>query len=182
MTLQEIKHQFYTYRNGALADSMRRLGAPYKIIFGLNLPQLSAIADEVGKDTELAQKLWENKSTRESLLLATMIYPAERMDKSTALQWVNEIPTTEVSDIMCMKLLRNLPYADELADHMMLSNNPIVRYTALRLLFNLLSSRKDNTQIIETKGYAESELAMSSPVTQHIAISILNEIEYMLDS
>lgn len=181
MTLQEIKHQFYTYRNGALADSMRRLGAPYKIIFGLNLPQLSAIAREVGKDAELSQQLWENKSTRESLLLAPMIYPGEMMDKPTALRWVNEIPSTEVSDILCMKLLRDLPFADELADELMLSDNPMTRYTALRILFNLLGTRENNVRIAETKGYAESELALSSPITLPIATSILSEINYLLN-
>ncbi len=182
MTLQEVKHLFYTYRNGALVDSMRRAGVPYKIIFGLNLPQLSAIARELGTDTELSQQLWDNKTTRESLLLAPMIYPSERMNRTTALKWVSEIPSTEVSDILCMKLLRNLAFADELADEMMLSDNAMMRYTALRLLFNLLGTRENGARIAETKAYAESELTMNHPLTFPLATSLLTEISYILDS
>ena len=61
-------------RNGAVADYMRRMGAPYKIIFGVNLPHLSEIASETVPSQELARQLWANSSTRESMLLAPMIF------------------------------------------------------------------------------------------------------------
>ena len=52
--MQEVKHRLYAMRNGAVADYMRRMGAPYKIIFGVNLPHLSEIASETVPSQELA--------------------------------------------------------------------------------------------------------------------------------
>ena len=46
--LQNIKRRFFALRNGVIADTLRRAGSPFKIIFGLNLPQLAEIAAELG--------------------------------------------------------------------------------------------------------------------------------------
>lgn len=46
--MQLLKRRFFAMRNGAVADSLRRQGADYRIIFGLNLPQLVDIAREFG--------------------------------------------------------------------------------------------------------------------------------------
>ena len=39
--LKEIKHQFMAFRNGIVADALRKAGYDYKVIFGLQLPQLT---------------------------------------------------------------------------------------------------------------------------------------------
>lgn len=75
--LQAIKHRFYAMRNGIVADTLRRAGAEYRVIFGVNLPQLKEIASDIGYDAGLARELWANVSTRESVLLAPMIMTAE---------------------------------------------------------------------------------------------------------
>ena len=38
--MRDIKTQFYALRNGAIAERLRTAGSPYKIIFGLMLPQI----------------------------------------------------------------------------------------------------------------------------------------------
>ncbi len=90
--LQEIKHRMYALRNGAVADAMRRMGAPYRIIFGVNIPQLVAIAGDTPQSAQLAEELWHNDSTRESLLLAPMVYPPEQFDISTAREYPQSRP------------------------------------------------------------------------------------------
>ncbi len=164
----------YALRNGAVADAMRRMGAPYRIIFGVNLPQLAAIAAETGKSAELAEQLWENSSTRESMLLAPMIYPEADYDIATARKWISEIPTAEVADILCMKLLKKRPYADSLADELMPSSSPMARYTALRLLFNRLPARAT-----EAKSYAETEFRRGNPLTRGIARALMEEVDFI---
>ena len=44
MNLQQIKSRFMAMRNGIVADALRKGGMPHKVIFGLNVPQLSEIA------------------------------------------------------------------------------------------------------------------------------------------
>ncbi len=175
--LQEIKHRMYSLRNGAVADAMRRMGAPYKIIFGLNLPQLTALAAEIPPSPQIADELWHNDSTRESRLLAPMVYPPEQFDISVAREWVETIATTEVADILCLKLLKKMPWACTLAEELILSDREMYRYTALRLMFNLLPER-----LAETRAYAVSELERKNPLTAGIASALVEEIDFITGS
>lgn len=174
--MQRVKRAFFTYRNGALADNMRQQGAMYRIIFGLNIPQLVQIASETPHSVTLAQSLWENRSTRESMLLAPLIYPIEEFDIDTARRWANESPNTEVADILCHRLLRHTDYALQLADELIASDCDITRYTALRLMFNLLP-----LQIQLTKEYATSEQRRNCPLTASLCHSLLSEIEFLTE-
>ncbi len=112
--IREIKHQFMTYRNGVIADTLRKAGMPYSLIFGLQLPQLSEIARSVPHTEELADKLWEDKNVRESRLLACWIYDPATLPMEKAMRLASETITREETDILCFRLLRNLPYAAEL--------------------------------------------------------------------
>ncbi len=109
MEHKEIKQRFFAFRNGMLADNLRRQCAlPHKTIFGLLLPQLKEIAAECGKDDDLAARLWE-EDCRESRLLAILISTANPLAKVTQLR------SAEEADILCHTHLRHLPEAAELA-------------------------------------------------------------------
>lgn len=172
--MQEVKHRFFALRNGAIADAMRRQGAPYKIIFGVNLPQLSAIAKETTQSEELAQQLWDNNSTRESMLLAPMIYPREKFSIEKAKSWIQSAVSAEAVDVLCLKLLRGMEYAPALADELILSERDMDRYGALRIMFNLLPSR-----IAEIKTYALAEASRESALTASTARQLLEEIRFL---
>ena len=45
--IQLIKRRFFAMRNGIVADTIRKAGFDYRMIFGLNLPQLKDIAAEL---------------------------------------------------------------------------------------------------------------------------------------
>ena len=120
--MQEIKKQFMAYRNGIVADTLRSAGMNcYSVIFGLNLPQLSAIARQItethDKDAfeNLADALWADKTVRESRLLGLDLYGSRRdMPREMAERLMSEILTREEGEVMCLRLLRNLPYARHL--------------------------------------------------------------------
>lgn len=116
--IREIKHAFMTYRNGVIADTLRKAGMPYSLIFGLQLPQLSSIARSVPHSVELADRLWADKNVRESRLLACWIYPTDSLPMGKAIELASETITREETDILCFRLLRNLPYAAELLTHL----------------------------------------------------------------
>lgn len=172
--IQIIKRKFFTLRNGALADNMRRQGAPYRIIFGLNLPQLVRIASETPCNESVAQSLWENTSTRESMLLAPMIYPRECFTIDKARIWISQSPTAEVTDILCHKLLRYTDFAGQLATELAVSAGDMQRYTALRLMFNLLPS-----DLQQAKNYATAELQRNCTLTASLCRSMLDEIGFL---
>ncbi len=172
--MQAVKHRFFALRNGAIADAMRRQGAPYKIIFGVNLPQLTEIARETGQSAELAQQLWDNQTTRESMLIAPMLYPRAEFGIDTARKWIETAVSTEAIDVLCLKLLRTMEYSQALSEELILSDRELDRYTALRLMFSNISQR-----LAETKAYALAELSRESPLTASVARQLLTEISYL---
>lgn len=172
--MQKIKRRFFALRNGVVADTMRRAGAPYRVVFGLTLPQVAEIAAEHGPDADMARELWHNVSTRESLLLAPMLMPRDAMTLKDAVKWVAGAPTAEAVDVLCLKLLKHLPFASELASELERHDGSMMRYAALRLRFNLLPAGLD-----EAEALARREIEGGDPKTVAVARQLLDEVEFL---
>ena len=169
-----VKQRMFALRNGVIADTLRKGGSGYKIIFGLNLPQLVEMAENFGADPELAEALHDNVSTRESLLLAPMLVDAEKFRFEDANRWIASSPDMEAVDILCHKLLRKLPYAvDLIATNLMPQKPALTRYAALRLCMNLLQIKKITPQ--EAKAFAEKEMQSRCRLTMPLAQRIVEE-------
>lgn len=112
--MKEIKHQFFTYRNGAVADTLRRYGIPHKTIFGLDVPQLAAIARGLTPSAELAGRLWADRDVRESRLLAAYLFPMAETTMERALELADDCRTQEEADMLAFRLFKRLPFAAEL--------------------------------------------------------------------
>ena len=76
--LKEIKQSFRLLMNGVTSQSMREKGVDYHINWGASLGHLQEMAQEYGKDYDLAIELWK-ENIRECTILATMIMPVEKM-------------------------------------------------------------------------------------------------------
>ena len=177
-TIRNIKSDFFALRNGEIADRLCKAGNPYKIIFGLQIPQLESIAAKTGPSQEIANLLWDNTTTRESRLLATMLYPHEYVTIETATKWIDSVDTNELADILCFKLLRNIEGTEKLIAAYINGDN-LKRYTALRLAMNLLILRK-LTDLETVKDFAQKELAKGT--NKMVARQILDEIEFIEES
>lgn len=165
-------------RNGMMGDQLRRAGVPYRIIFGLNLPQVSAIARESPHDADLAMALWQNSGTRESLMIAPMLYPHDEATSVLARTWIETAPTVEAIDILCLRLIKGQPWAEELALNLLKPeiDIPLVRYAGLRILWNMLD---DNTAaamrpIVEAEVQSDAQTALT-------AKALLAQIDFFLE-
>ncbi len=174
--LQTVKRRFFAMRNGIIADTLRRAGSPYRIIFGLNIPQLNDIAAEIGKDAPLAIQLRDNVTTRESQMLAPMIYPIEELTESNAVEWIDAAQGTEAIDILCHRLLRHITFAYGLIHKYANSTVELQRYLSLRLLWSFVQSRPGEAKLI-----AKKELDRNSPLTRTVAYQLLDEADFILD-
>ena len=116
-SLKNIKKQFFAFRNGIIADALRRQ-SPYKIIFGLQIPQIAEIARSLNPDMDLASALWDDKEVRESRLLATYLFPTELIDMDKALSLAAEANTVEEKDMLAFRLFKRLPFATALLEEM----------------------------------------------------------------
>ena len=172
---QDLKKEFFAYRNGIIAEQLRAAGDPHTMIMGCQLADIIAIASHYNKDTQLAQSLWYDEQHRECRLAATMLYPIEEFKMETALAWCNSVESVEVADVLCHRLLRHLDYAPALFDQLRQSDTILVRYTAWRLALNLLIMNKI-AKTNELRAMVEKELETAQPPLRQVLESIAEEL------
>ncbi len=143
--LRGIRKEFFAYRNGIIADKLRKAGDPHGMIMGCLLVDIQTITQrqrETVNDVEalkcLAQELWNDTNSRECRLAAPMLYPPEEMNLEMALQWSESVESVEIADNLCHKLLRKTLIAENLLQSLIAHERPLTRYTGYRLLLNLL--------------------------------------------
>lgn len=108
MTVSEIKQEFFRYRNGIVADALKRAGDPHTMIFGLDVPRLRDMALNIGFDDELASSLWADVNVRESRLLACWIMDPSETREEMALRMAAECITREEADMLAFRLLKRM--------------------------------------------------------------------------
>lgn len=172
---QDIKKEFFAYRNGIIAEQLRAAGDPHTMIMGCQLTDVIAIAEHYEKSAELAQSLWNDVNHRECRMAATMLYPTEDFDIETAVAWCQSVESVEIADVLCHRLLRHLPYAIELWKQLIACDIKLMRYTAWRLLLNLLiMNRIEKTDGLRTM--VEKELKTAQPPLRQVLESIAEEL------
>ena len=101
MEEKEIRKELYAFRNGIAADAMRRAGYPHRVILGVEIPRIAALARRCGTDDKLADELWGDTTMRETRILATYLFDPDKCDIGRA-----------------FRLFRRLSFATELADRL----------------------------------------------------------------
>ncbi len=138
---RQIRHDFFVFRNGMLADSLRETGDTHKLIFGLNIPQIADIAKRYEKNISVATELWESSETRECRLIAPMLYPIDEFTEETAKKWISQVENIEIADNLCHKLLRYTSFSDSL-NKQFENGTTLERYIIFRLAINMLAIGK----------------------------------------
>lgn len=157
-TFQSVKRRFFAMRNGVIADTLRKSGSPYKIIFGLNMPQLKEIAAEFVNFDGLAEKLWNNTTTRESMLLAPMLMNPTLLSIDEVLLLIEESPVVECLDMLTHNLLRKIPGKEDLAGILIDNDDWKKRYVAMRLAWTFLTNNPLLAQDLAKKEYDRNDI------------------------
>lgn len=174
--MQAIKRRFFAMRNGVVADSLRRAGSPYRIIFGLNLPQIKEIAAEFAPHAPmLAPALWANTSTRESRITALLMYALLHIDDAMLQRLIDETDEQELADTLAMRFLRTHAKRLEILDSLMASTSPIKHYLALRLAYSLVDD--DSLRPVALK-IAREEIARNDAMTLSLARRLAYDADF----
>jgi hypothetical protein len=123
--IRRIKQSFRQLMDGAVAQSMRDKGAGYKLNWGVTLPRLHEMADELKQpfndqtsvdysQYDLAQSLWK-EDIRECKILATLLMPPDQMLPEVCDIWMEQITSQEIAEQADFNLWQYLPFAPEKA-------------------------------------------------------------------
>ncbi len=124
-------------------EGMSRFGINSKNTYGVSVPNLRKIAEEIGKNHELAQQLWSS-GIHEARILASMIDDPDRIDEKQIDAWVKDFDSWDVCDQCCMNLFDKLPFAFEKAIKLTGSKEEFVRRTGFALMAALAFHDKNS--------------------------------------
>ena len=139
--------------NGVASAAMRQAGmtADYRVNFGVELPRLTALLDDVRttmlpslpvpdegtNEATLAQQLW-HESVRECRILATMVYPPTDFLPEVADIWVRQISSVEIAQIAAMNLFSKMPMASDKAFQWIAAEDDMTQIVGYYTLLNVL--------------------------------------------
>jgi len=110
MTSQEIISKLRSQANQKNVEGMARFGINPENTLGIPIPVLRKTAKEIGRNHELAQKLWDS-GIHEVKILAAMVDDQKQVTAQQMDAWVKDFDSWDVCDQVCMNLFDKTPYA-----------------------------------------------------------------------
>lgn len=170
--LMEIKRSFRLLMNGPGSQSMREKGLGYKINWGVPFAELKKMAEEYGKDYDLAIELWK-EDIRECKILATLIMPADKMLAEITDLWMEQVNNQEMVEMLVFNLLQNVEYAPVIAYQWIASDKPLYEMAGFHLLSRLFAKGQEPNErgINEFLDQAAAVLQGDNMGVKHAAIN-----------
>ncbi len=144
--ISDIKKELRANMNG-VASAHARQTEDYRVNWGVELPRVAKIADEIAQNEDfpqekegqraLAQTLW-NESVRECKILACMLMPTEAFAEEVCDIWAESIRTDEIATMFCLYLMPRLPYASVKAYQWMASEERMLQNCGFLTLCHLM--------------------------------------------
>ena len=133
MDFEKIISKFEELQDDKVKKSTQRFGVSYNYIYGISIPNIRKLAKEIGKNHELALKLWSHPY-HESHLLATMIEESDKVTSNQLDEWVNSFYSWDIVDQAVINLFINIPEAKEKIFIWCESDKEFVKRTAFSLI------------------------------------------------
>ena len=141
MDRQALRARLHALGNPANVAGMARFGIVSASIYGVSIPNLRALARELGRNHPLALELWAGGS-REERILAAMTADPGQLTEELLDDWVRNLDNWEVCDQCCMNLWEKSPFAWSLATAWSKREQEFVRRAGLVLMARLAVSDK----------------------------------------
>jgi 3-methyladenine DNA glycosylase AlkD len=93
-------------------EGMGRFGIATDHRLGVSVPEMRKIAKSLGKDHELALKLWKT-GVQEARIVASMIDVPEKVTDDQMEAWVVDLNSWDVCDQVCLNLFDKTRYAEK---------------------------------------------------------------------
>jgi 3-methyladenine DNA glycosylase AlkD len=175
--LQKIRTDLRLSMNGVIASSMRSKGIDFRMIFGVEIPKLKQIAASYKSDKILAEALWE-EDVREMKILATMLFPPDKLTKEAADRWVTGIVNQEIREQICKNLFQEVDFSDDLVREWARSDDESVRTTGYWLFARLCIIRSESVHGIDMDELLEDVITDLRGASLFLRQSALNALKF----
>ena len=134
MQYKEIIQKLESLKNPKNVDGMARFGIrPKTKVFGIPIPKTRKLAKQIGKNHELALKLWDSK-IHEARILAGYIEEAEKITEKQFEKWVKDFDSWDVVDQVCSAVLDKTKFAKRKIFELAKRKEEFVKRTAFTLI------------------------------------------------
>lgn len=130
--LKEIKK----HQNEKNLEGMARFGMSSKDRFGLSVITMREIAKKIGRDHELALKLY-NSGYVEGRIIAALIDEPDKVTKRQMDNWVKKLSSWDDTDQVCMNLFDKTPYVLDMIKKWHKSPEEFIKRSAYALIASL---------------------------------------------
>ena len=114
MQLEEVLDQLNKMSNPKNVEGMKRFGIKHEKNLGISVTELRKFAKKIGKNHELAVKLW-NTTIRDARMVAACIEDPLTVSEKQVESWLKDIKCWDLCDHCCGHFFDKLPYAYEKA-------------------------------------------------------------------
>ena len=124
------------HANPANVAGMARYGINSKGTLGVPIPVLRKLAQEAGRNHEMAAELWAS-GIHEARILATLIDDPARVTRRQMDRWAGDLDSWDVCDQACQNLFRYTPWAFAKAAEWARARREFVRRAGFSLMAGL---------------------------------------------
>ena len=110
MTLPQILRALKSHYKPENIAGMARFGIVTKKAYGVSAPELRKLARQIGRDHDLAQRLWAS-GIYDARLLAALIDDPKQVTEEQMESWVADFDNWATCDGVCLHLFDRTPFA-----------------------------------------------------------------------
>jgi 3-methyladenine DNA glycosylase AlkD len=103
---------------------------------GVAMKDIKALGKQLGRNQELALKLWDT-GIYEARMLASFVGDPDRITAAEMHEWCRQFDNWAICDTMCFNLFDRTPYAWEMVSKWSNSREEFVKRTSFALLWSL---------------------------------------------
>lgn len=120
----------------AVRDGLARYGIPTDHAIGVRMADIQSIGRAIGRNHDLAGRLWTTGVYEARLLVAYVADPA-RLSRAEMDRWCRDFDNWGICDTLCFALFDRTPHAWSRVEKWASSRNEFVRRAAFALLWGL---------------------------------------------
>ena len=135
MTYEQVLTRLKRLANPENVAGMARFGINSKGTLGISIPTLRRLAREIGRDHELALRLWKS-GFHEARILAGFVADPAKLTEALAERWVNDFDSWDVCDQVAA-LLEQVPFARKKIRQWAASDREFVKRAAFAMIAGL---------------------------------------------